>query len=603
MSILPTDPRPIGLLIRNSTDRQIGNARSVSQLALADKLKGEGHAVRLFDEQGTSGAHLALRKVTTEMLDLLDAGELKGIAAYDVKRLTRDEFGIDGATIAQRIVNAGGLFATAERYYDLTLDGDLLQFQVECMIAGIDWRSTRNTMWDGVFREAARRVMLQRPAIGYCTERVPTARVDKFDKFARKNPDHAHIIAALERAYDECATYGQVIARLTRDGVRRPPFRGNGPGNRKRPPGEAHVSTAWTKKTVQGILYRSIYYGEWSFGEGLGPKRSVVWRKFAGDGKGGFLTFKRDCPELAYWSRGRVMAWRKKFENPQALRTRERRHPHPLGGVLRCVNCQDFLIGCGEGTYRCRRAQGAGCPRPLRITDRVAAALLRTEADGVLLDAQDVAREIDRQQREHTPSDDERRLVFLQERAKEAARRNFERPSRAMEDQIEEAEREIDRLKDKVSLERERREADAALAADLRTFSEAPLESFDELDPDQQLRVYALAFREVTIAAAGRGAGRRWWIDTFVPRGRAGGPVRGKGATVRVPPPAQVATGAAPSLVVEWPAPGASSVVSPPISAARAPYDVSLLRHLAAALAPASPAPGGAAGRAPAPAW
>ena len=587
MSIVPTDPRPIGLLIRNSTDRQIGNARSVSQLALADKLKGEEHAVRLFDEQGTSGAHLALRKVTTEMLDLLDAGQLKGIAAYDVKRLTRDEFGIDGATIAQRIVNAGGLFATAERYYDLTLDGDLLQFQFECMIAGIDWRSTRNTMWDGVFREAARRVMLQRPAIGYATERVPTARVDKFDKFARKNPDHAHIIAALERAYDECASYGQVIARLTRDGVRRPPFRGNGPGNRKRPPGEAHVSTAWTKKTVQGILYRSIYYGEWSFGEGLGPKRSVVWRKFAGDGKGGFLTFKRDCPELAYWSRGRVMAWRTKFENPAALRTRERRHPHPLGGVLRCAWCDDFLIGCGEGTYRCRQAQGAGCPRPLRITDRVASALLRTELEAVLLDAQTVAHEIDRQQRESTPSDDERRLVFLQERAKEAARRNFERPSTAMEDVIAEAEAEIERLREKVTAEREQREGDVALAAQLRALRDRPLEAFDKLDPDQQLRVYALAFREVTVAASGRGAGRRWWVDRFVPRHRGGESVKGNGATVRVPPPAQVAARRAPALVLEWPGPVVSSVVVVPISAARCPYDVSLLRHLAAALAPA----------------
>lgn len=590
MTSLPDrDPRPIGLLIRNSTDRQIGNARSISQLALADKLRAEGHTVRLFDEQGTSGAHLALRKVSTQMLDLLDAGALKGVAAYDVKRLTRDEFGIDGATIAKRIVDAGGLFATAERSYDLTVDGDLLQFQVECLVAGIDWRSTRNTMWDGVFRTVAKGVMFQRPPIGYCTERVPTQRVDKFDKFPRKNPDHAALMVELEQAYDACASYGQIIARLTRAGVQRPPFRGNGPGNAKRPPGEAHVTTAWTKKTVQGLLYRPIYYGEWSFGEGLGAKRSAVWRKFASDGTGGFLQFKHHVPELAYWSRSKVMAWREKFENPRALRTRERRHPHALGGVLRCARCGDFLIGCGEGTYRCRRARGVGCPMPLRITDRVAAALLRTELDGVLLDAQTVAREIDRRQREQAPSDDERRLVFLRERAREAARRNFERPSTAMEDVIAEAEAEVERLRAKVTREQAQREADVELATQLRALREAPLEAFDRLDPDQRLRAYALAFREVTVAAAGRGAGRRWWIDRFVPRHRAGGSVRGKGATVRIPPPAQVARGLAPALVVAWPAPPVpwSSVVAAPTSAARSPYDASLLRQLAAALRPA----------------
>jgi len=581
------DPRPIGLLIRNSTDRQIGNARSISQIALADKLRAEGHTVRLFDEQGTSGAHLALRKVSTQMLDLLDRGELKGVAAYDVKRLTRDEFGIDGATIAKRIVDAGGLFATSERYYDLTIDGDLLQFQVECLIAGIDWRSTRNTFWDGVFRTVGKGVMFQRPPIGYYTERVPTERVDKFDKLPRKHPDHAGIIAALERAYDECASYGQIIARLTRDGVRRPPFRGNGPGNAKRPKGEAHVSTAWTKQTIRGILYRPIYYGEWSFGEGLGPKRSAVWRKFASDGKGGFLQFKHHRPDLAYWSRSKVMAWREKFENPRALRTRERRHPHPLGGLLRCAWCGDFLIGCGAGTYRCRRVANAGCPAPLRITDRAAGALLRTELERVLLDGQAVAAELERQHREHAPSDGERRLLFLRERAREAGRRNFERPSATMEDIIAEAEVEIAGLEQTVARERAQREADVELAADLRLLRAAPLEAFDALDPDQQLRAYALAFREVTVAAAGRAGARRWWIDRFVPRFGDGTAVPGNGATVRVPPPAQVAAGRIAPLVVEWPARAASSVVAAPICGARFRYDASLLRQLSALLVPA----------------
>src|SRR5713226_7967108 len=98
----------IGLIIRKSTVRQVGNYRSESQAELAERLEARGYAVRAYDEQGTSGADLAKRKVATQMLDDLKRGVIQGIAAYDVKRLTRDEFGIDGGTIARRIVEAGG---------------------------------------------------------------------------------------------------------------------------------------------------------------------------------------------------------------------------------------------------------------------------------------------------------------------------------------------------------------------------------------------------------------------------------------------------------------------------------------------------------------
>jgi hypothetical protein len=47
--------------------------------------------VRLYDEQGTSGATLGKRTVTLQALDDLEHGSIQGIAAYDVKRLTRDQ--------------------------------------------------------------------------------------------------------------------------------------------------------------------------------------------------------------------------------------------------------------------------------------------------------------------------------------------------------------------------------------------------------------------------------------------------------------------------------------------------------------------------------
>jgi hypothetical protein len=116
-----------------------------------------------------SGADLAKRKVATQMLEDLKIGEIQGIAAYDVKRLTRDEFGIDGGTIARRIVEAGGRFITWDKEYDLRNDDDLLQFQFQCFIAGIHWRNNRNTQWSGIFKRVEREPMFQNPPIGYMT--------------------------------------------------------------------------------------------------------------------------------------------------------------------------------------------------------------------------------------------------------------------------------------------------------------------------------------------------------------------------------------------------------------------------------------------------
>src|SRR5258708_32568919 len=89
------------------------------------------------------------------MLEDLKRGEIQGMAAYDVKRLTREEFGIDGGTIAKSIVAAGGRFLTSDKEYDLRNDDDLLQFQFQCFIAAVDLRNTRNTIGRRRFQKGA----------------------------------------------------------------------------------------------------------------------------------------------------------------------------------------------------------------------------------------------------------------------------------------------------------------------------------------------------------------------------------------------------------------------------------------------------------------
>src|SRR5713101_559449 len=193
-------PIVIGLIIRNSTARQVGNYRSESQAELAERLQARGYAVRAYDEQGTSGADLAKRKVATQMLEDLKRGEIQGIAAYDVKRLIREEFGIDRGTIAKSIVAAGGRFITSDKEYDLRNDDDLLQFQFQCFIAGIDWRNIRNTMWAGIFKRVEQEPMFLKPPLGYMTVQLPSDRPGRIIKRPAKNPEYAAAMVQLEQA-------------------------------------------------------------------------------------------------------------------------------------------------------------------------------------------------------------------------------------------------------------------------------------------------------------------------------------------------------------------------------------------------------------------
>src|SRR5258708_18655177 len=159
------------------------------------------------------------------MLEDLKRGEIQGMAAYDVKRLTREEFGIDGGTIAKSIVAAGGRFITSDKEYDLRNDDDLLQFQFQCFIAGIDWRNIRNTMWSGIFKRVEREPMFLKPPLGYMTVQSPGER-GRILKRPAKNPEHAATMVQLEQALNECASLREVLRRPATAGVQRPPFRG-----------------------------------------------------------------------------------------------------------------------------------------------------------------------------------------------------------------------------------------------------------------------------------------------------------------------------------------------------------------------------------------
>jgi DNA invertase Pin-like site-specific DNA recombinase len=545
-------PLVIGLIIRNSTSRQVGNYRAESQAELAERLQARGYAVRAYDEQGVSGADLAKRKVATQMLDDLKRGAIQGIAAYDVKRLTRDEFGVDGGTMARRIVEAGGRFITWDKEYDLRNDDDLLQFQFQCFIAGIDWRNIRNTMWSGIFKRVEQEPMFLKPPIGYMTVHALGDRLGRTTKRPAKNPEHTAAMVQLEQAFDECSSLREVVLRLTAAGVQRPAFHGRG--------GD---TTVWSVQTLRYMLKNPIYVGTFVFGRfGDTRGRSTVWNKFAIDQDGSYREFVHHVPELAYWEPARMRRWQRKFGRGTGSRTRQRLHPHPLAGVVQCNSCGQRMTGSGKDTYACpasntggTRKDGQVCQQPQWLDGRIAMALLRTVLPGVMFSARELATEAIRQTGDRQPSLAEQRLAYLEERAARIADEYVEMdtPSEALKRKLQEIQRDINGLRDQVSEEQDERLADQQLAAGLQTLLGEPLKLFDTLPNEKQARIYQILFQQVRISYTGRGAGRCWRLLEYAPT-FGGGPVKvAESATVRLPNPSEIRVGkrAAGILVVQ----------------------------------------------------
>jgi hypothetical protein len=106
--------------VRNSRPVQRGNNRSHWQLDLASYLRGMGYAVKLYNEQGASGARLTGRDIAAQMIADLKAGAVTCFAVAELSRLTRDGRGFDARYLAECLVrHARGKLITYDKTYDL----------------------------------------------------------------------------------------------------------------------------------------------------------------------------------------------------------------------------------------------------------------------------------------------------------------------------------------------------------------------------------------------------------------------------------------------------------------------------------------------------
>jgi resolvase-like protein len=505
--------------VRNSSLFQVDNQSAKEQLDSMVRIAQERHPgcrVDLIDEQGTSGRDLTKRVKFNAALDRILTGTAHGIVVYDIKRLTRDPFGIDGNKLAQLLSDNHALLVTHSRDYNLRLPADLLSFQIECLLAGIDWRGIRDTFARGLFKKMETDAVIRRPPLGYMTVREWGALPGTVNKYTAKNPEHARAMEGIERAFEECDSMQQACTWLTAHGYQRPPFKFR---DIEEPDGTVIVGKTvdyWTPRLLKYVLAENqLYVGVFIFGK---EKRSPVWEATGRQG-GGPITCV--VPSLAYWSVSTVARWKRKFLSSYLSTTdmphsRQRKHPHPLTGVLNCGVCGNPMVGAGKGVYRCQRTNEGTCKEWVSVPSLLRT--LRPMLDELIEGAHEIADEWSRRD-EDSESAAQAELASVTERAAHVRRKYLD-----LDGDDPEIKSELEGLNYRVKVLTKRVEEESAeMASAIDTAAlvgalETLPHLFDDMDDEQKSRVYALLLSDVRVTGTGKRGGRRLTLETAVPR-------------------------------------------------------------------------------------
>lgn len=506
----PTTGRKRFLLdLRNSTLGQVDNysaKEQVDAMVRVTEQRHPGSEVVIIDEQGTSGTDMSKRHVFRAALEEIGNGTAHGIVVYDIKRLSRDPFGIDGGRLAKLLVEHHGIVVTMARDYNPRLDHDLTAFNMEGFMAGIDLRGIRNTLARGLFKKMETEAVFRRPPLGYMTVREFGARPGTLNKFAAKNPEHAHAMAGIQLAFDACDSVQAACVWLAEHGYERPPV---AYGDK--------VVDYWTPRMLNYVLEKNeIYTGTFVFGKD-GSRISPVWEATGRQNDGPIVTA---APDLAYWTLADAARWRRKFlssRRSEMTHSRVRKHPHPFTGVLNCGVCGLPMVGAGKGLYRCQGTTTMTCSEWVS-----APAMLKTLLPllpGLLADARGIVEEWARQANHAGESATQSELVAVEARAS-ALRKKF----MMLEEPDAEIAAELDGLNRRVKVLRVRVTEDAAEAAnavstaDLVDMLETLPHLFADLTEEHQSRIYSMLLSDVRLTGTGKRGGRRFTVKVATPR-------------------------------------------------------------------------------------
>jgi hypothetical protein len=512
----------IGRLLRNSDPKQIGNWSSVEQdEGLAIKIRAEGAEIVPYDEQGTSGRDLSRRRVCLQMLDDVDKRRLQGIAAYDIKRLTRNEFGIDGGIIARRLIEARAVLITFSKTYELWKEDDLLQFQFQCMIAGIDIRGKKKELWRGIFGRASHECFfLTYPPRGYANRIVETTNHlgrAVLRKYPMKDEDQRPMMEAIVDAFERAGSLGQAARMLNVGGHQRRGRKGR----------YKNQVLPWKTGDLHEMLTNPIYEGRWEFGR-TSDKRNTVWE--------GFLdrTFTHDVPDLAWWTPEQGRRWRRKFSERStggAKPSRTRKYEYLLKGVLSCAGCGKPLISGGadrkgEVRYLCQyRTDKTVCPNPQIIHEGAAFRALRGAMPSIVEQWGRASEAVRRTKQDDSKAEEMRASLDVKREQLAALKRDYmalptPRPQTLALEMVEK-EQEIAALLERLEAEEQR----ALEAASVVREQEMLVQTKDvmwaldapEARPHQAAIMRAL-LRDVVIDAAGWASGRTHEVRSWAYR-------------------------------------------------------------------------------------
>lgn len=514
----------MGGLLRVSTPEQVDNysARNMDD-SLTRAVEARGATLDLRDEQGVSGRRLHKRDVTLRLLDDIHAGELQGLAVPDIKRLTRDEFGVDAATIAMRLAEARAPLLAGDRVYYLWDVRDRFQYGIEVQLAGHDLIGVRDTLWRGIFGRAEEGVYFHgTTSFGYVTDVVEMTNARghvKVKRVPKKDPAAAEAMAYLIRCLDACPSLGLVTRRMNDAGylpfVRRGAYKG--------------TRRMWSTGRLRLLLETPIYQGVFDFGHCV-DRSNIVWDA---DTRRERLA-PISVPHLAYWTPAQVKAWGEKFSpGPTGrARTRAGTYDRPLVGVLACGACGRPMISAGATGYQCptrsmgpritgatqkepgAQANTALCPTAQTVSHKLALRALRT----VILDAVREAHRAEAYLRGERAGRSEldklRARVWALEDGSEVTAEEWY--GRRMPDAFR-ARMEHDQL----TLDREREEARAPVGAEAEIAIQRVMDepaAVGDMDDDDLCRLIRQVLVAARVAGQGRGAGRRVWIAGYTNR-------------------------------------------------------------------------------------
>jgi len=345
--------------IRNSTRVQRGNDRARWQMDLASYLLGSGYAVKIYDEQGVSGATLTGRSVATQMLIDLRLGIVTCITVAELSRLTRDHRGFDAQYLVDVLINfAQGKVITYDKVFDLRRAEDRREFDRLAVASAQHGTEMSRTLAAGLVTGFQSRPVFRGPCrLGYRRVQVINStgsiEVDRYGKVRtvlQKDPSVLGVMQELARQFDAQPNL-RAICRAMHSAEWAAPWK---------PITGGYV---WRSARLKSLLSDSIYEGIWRFEPSSRP--ATLWAEVSR-----YSGIEHKIPELAWYSSSQMSRWRDKFLGGAAAFARGV-HDHPLFGVIACANCHELLSKNGKNGYRCAN-YGRRCGPGLFVKDKLA---------------------------------------------------------------------------------------------------------------------------------------------------------------------------------------------------------------------------------------